>query len=128
MYQWVEKLQEITKKTEVILVPYTKEYIFRLSRQRKLKEMENNLKLQCEELEVLNAIYGDLWKLEPGRDAYSISINSDVTLYITLNKDYPAKSTPGYTILAPTLSSELKDRIDDEFGRMQMLVKLLFYS
>ncbi|EFA00826.2 Protein IMPACT-B-like Protein [Tribolium castaneum] len=76
----------------------------------------DNLAEQCEELEALKSIYDDNWRLEMDTNCYSIQINPNVKLFVTLNDDYPSSKPPSFELLAPTLTSEQKQLISDEFG------------
>ncbi|XP_065161873.1 protein IMPACT-A-like [Atheta coriaria] len=79
-----------------------------------------NCKLQ-EEQEVLSSIYADEWKKEiDGENSYSIQINPDVKLYVTLNDSYPSEGPPIYSLLAPTLSKYLKHKIAEEFDTLYL--------
>nr|XP_022917535.1 protein IMPACT-like [Onthophagus taurus] len=70
---------------------------------------------QKEEVEALEAIYGDEWKREESDKSFSISINKDVQLYINLSEKYPLESPPTYVLRAPTLDGETKRKIANAF-------------
>ncbi|XP_044269640.1 protein IMPACT-A-like [Tribolium madens] len=78
----------------------------------------DNLVEQCEEIEALKSIYDDNWRLEAETNCYSIQINPNVKLFITLNDDYPSNKPPNFELLAPTLPLEQKQLICDEFSRI----------
>ncbi|RZC33676.1 IMPACT-like, partial [Asbolus verrucosus] len=75
----------------------------------------DNLREQCEEIEALNSIYGDCWKIEVATNSYSMQVTPGVKLFIILNPDYPSSAPPKVELLAPTLNSEQKRQISEEF-------------
>ncbi|XP_050554443.1 protein IMPACT-like [Spodoptera frugiperda] len=83
-------------------------------------EAENFTK-QEEEVEALASIYGDDWFVESHKTrSYSIKIvekEYEVTLYVTMPKDYPSQSPPSYELSAPWMDrndkAELHQALDE---------------
>ncbi|XP_022837657.1 protein IMPACT-like [Spodoptera litura] len=81
----------------------------------------DNLTKQDEEIEALNAIYGDDWTMESDKTrSYSIKIlekEYEVVLYVTMPEDYPSQSPPSYEFSAPWMDrkdkSELHQALDE---------------
>ncbi|XP_018329792.1 protein IMPACT-like [Agrilus planipennis] len=82
-------------------------------------DLNSNISLQKDEIEALSAIYGSQWEADQGiEDSFTFHVDSEVQVYITLNKSYPSESPPAYQLLAPALDSKVKREIDDEFKRI----------
>ncbi|XP_018573400.1 protein IMPACT-like [Anoplophora glabripennis] len=81
--------------------------------------MDNdNISQQSDEIEVLKSIFEDQWEIDTETGTYSMQIDQNVKLFITLSPDYPSSAPPKYELLAPTLTSSQKDIIKTEFQRI----------
>lgn len=78
----------------------------------------DNISQQSDEIEVLKSIFEDQWEIDSETGTYSIQIDEDVKLFITLNPDYPLHAPPKYDLLAPKLTGPQKDVINNEFQRI----------
>ncbi|CAH0546202.1 unnamed protein product [Brassicogethes aeneus] len=75
----------------------------------------DNIPQQSDEIEALKSIYDDQWVIEDIESTYSIEIDKNIKLYITLSPDYPSEKPPNYELLAPTLSAKQKDLVAEKF-------------
>jgi hypothetical protein len=75
----------------------------------------DNLAEQCEEIEALKSIYDTNWNIETDTNSYSMQVSPNVKLFICLNQGYPSNAPPSFELLAPTLSSQQKQQVSDEF-------------
>jgi hypothetical protein len=75
----------------------------------------DNLAEQCEEMEALKSIYDTNWNIETDTNSYSMQVSPNVKLFICLNQGYPSNAPPSFELLAPTLSSQQKQQVSDEF-------------
>lgn len=72
---------------------------------------------QAHEIEALSSIYGDKWKREnESGTSFSIEIDKQTILFITMNEMYPSKCRPTYELQAPHLSKEDKTKIFQVFN------------
>lgn len=80
-----------------------------------------NLSQQKDEIEALSSIYGSDWKEESESGYYfSIEVDNNVKLFITLTSDYPSQSPPSYQLLAPSLSRSIKEKISSSFEEIYL--------
>lgn len=75
----------------------------------------DNISLQSDEIEALKSIFEDQWEINIETGSYSIQIDKDVNLFITLSPEYPLCAPPKYELLAPTLTSAQKDIVKNAF-------------
>ncbi|KAJ8910828.1 hypothetical protein NQ315_015563 [Exocentrus adspersus] len=75
----------------------------------------DNISQQLDEIEVLKAIFEDQWQIDTETGTYSMQINEDVKLFITLDPAYPSHAPPKYELMAPGLTSTQKNVIKNEF-------------
>ncbi|KAI4470192.1 impact-related [Holotrichia oblita] len=81
----------------------------------------DNLVQQKDELEALSSIYGSDWKEESDSSCYfSIEIDDNVKVYITLNSEYPSNSPPSYQLQAPSLDRSTKQQISNGFEEIYL--------
>ncbi|KAJ8964734.1 hypothetical protein NQ314_004665 [Rhamnusium bicolor] len=71
----------------------------------------DNISQQSDEIEVLKSIFEEQWEIDTETGTYSIQIEKDIKLFITLNPDYPSHAPPKYDLLAPGLSGNQKELI-----------------
>lgn len=75
----------------------------------------DNVSQQSDEIEVLKSIFEDQWEIDAETGTYSMQIDKDIKLFITLTPDYPSHAPPKYELLAPRLTSSQKNDIKNEF-------------
>lgn len=81
----------------------------------------DNIVQQKDELEALSSIYGSDWKEESDSSCYfSIEIDDNVKVYITLNSEYPSNSPPSYQLQAPSLDRSTKQEISNSFEEIYL--------
>ncbi|KAI4470186.1 impact-related [Holotrichia oblita] len=84
----------------------------------------DNLVQQKDELEALSSIYGSDWKEESDSSCYfSIEIDDNVKVYITLNSEYPSNSPPSYQLQAPSLDRSTKQQISNGFEEIYLILE-----
>lgn len=85
--------------------------------------MDSDLQSQLEEVEVLQAIYGNEWIVE-SECSYRISLKSDdvnrkeIDLLIQLPPEYPSKSGPKVLLTLGNLSKEEKKRLQIQLDKI----------
>jgi len=74
---------------------------------------EDNFSKQCDEIEALTSIYGDVVQVRTndGQQCCDVHINDEVTLTVTMPITYPNESPPVYEISAPYLSRSEKQNL-----------------
>ncbi|KRT83378.1 hypothetical protein AMK59_4375, partial [Oryctes borbonicus] len=81
----------------------------------------DNLTQQKDEIEALSSIYGSDWKEESDSGCFfSIEVDDNVKLFITLNPEYPSNSPPSYQLLAPSLDRRTKQKIGNSFEQIYL--------
>jgi len=74
---------------------------------------DDNLARQCDEIEALTSIYGDIVHVRSndGQQCCDVTITNDVTLTVTMPPTYPNDSPPVFEISAPYLNRQDKQRL-----------------
>lgn len=78
----------------------------------------DNISQQSEEVEALISIFGDKLQIDNTTGMCSIDISKNIKLYLTMVPEYPSHSLPNYDMLAPELSIDEKQFIDNEFQKI----------
>lgn len=79
----------------------------------------DNFAQHIDEIEALTSIYEHDWHTEnDSGTTYSIQVAPDVKLFLTFVPEYPSHAPPKYEMIAPTITSEQKHRVAEEFQRI----------